>query len=169
MIEKIISAWVCILEKKILKNVWLWKPFSTTFNHENDSTRGLPYQYTIHQALQIMRIHVDGLMKNWPPHSAPVFYSSWENEHIFVQPPICMQINVKNPNGMKYWRIYPGGEVGRNLSPRLRPCLITLSCAFLMLSGSWSRMVKFQPRLLSLGNSSLLKISLRAWHKWSSV
>ena len=87
-----------------------------------------------------------------------VFYSSWENEHIFVQPPICMQINVKNPNGMKYWRIYPGGEVGRNLSPRLRPCVITLSCAFLMLSSSWSRLANFQPRLLSLGNSSLLKI-----------
>ena len=40
------------------------------FATENDSTRGLPYQYTVHQALQIMRIHVDGLMKSWPPHSA---------------------------------------------------------------------------------------------------
>ena len=69
MIEKIIFAWVCILGRKILKNVWLWKPFSTTSDHKNDSTRGLPYQYTVHQALQIMRIHVNRLMKSWPPHS----------------------------------------------------------------------------------------------------
>ena len=72
MIEKIISAWVSVLEKKNLKNVWLWKPFSTTSNHKNDSTRGLPYQYTVHQALQIMQIHVNGLMKSWPPHSDKV-------------------------------------------------------------------------------------------------
>ena len=30
---------------------------------------GLPYQYTVHQALQIMQIHPNGLMKSWPPHS----------------------------------------------------------------------------------------------------
>ena len=33
------------------------------------STRGLPYQYTVNQALQIMQIHANGLMKSWPPHS----------------------------------------------------------------------------------------------------
>ena len=46
------------------------KPFWSTSKHKNDSTRGLPYQYTVHQALQIMQIHANGLLKSWPPHSA---------------------------------------------------------------------------------------------------
>ena len=82
MIKKIISAWVSVLEKNFLKNVWLWKPFSFTSVHKNDSSRGLPYQNTVHQALQIMQIHVDGLMKNWPPHSESVLALAlwWKEE-----------------------------------------------------------------------------------------
>ena len=50
-----------------------WKPFwSTSLDHKNDSTRGLTYQYTVHQALQIMQIHANGLMKSWLPHSGRV-------------------------------------------------------------------------------------------------
>ena len=37
--------------------------------HKNDSTRGLPYQYTVHQALQIMQIHANGLMNLVVTHS----------------------------------------------------------------------------------------------------
>ena len=44
-----------------IKNVRAWKPFSNTSDHKNNSTRGLPYQYAVHKALQIMQIQ--GLWK----------------------------------------------------------------------------------------------------------
>ena len=39
------------------------------FVYKNDSTRGIPYQYTVHQALQIMQIHANGLMNFDRTHS----------------------------------------------------------------------------------------------------
>ena len=36
---------------------------------KNDGTRGLLYQYTVHQALQIMQIHANGLMNFDRTHS----------------------------------------------------------------------------------------------------
>ena len=100
MIEKIISVWVCILEKNILKNVWLWKPFWFTLVHKNDSTRGLPYQNTVHQALQIMRIHVDRLMKNWPPHSVSFrnLYSILLLQTLLLNIQTCLAVLVWNWN-----------------------------------------------------------------------
>ena len=60
----------------------------TTSLHKNDSTRGLPYQDRVHQALQFMRIHVNGLMKSWPPHSAPF------NLNIYIITPITTVLKL---------------------------------------------------------------------------
>ena len=40
-----------------------------TSDYENDSTRGLPYQDTVHLALKIMQIHAFGLMNMVVSHS----------------------------------------------------------------------------------------------------
>ena len=43
------QVWTKIILK--IENVGAWKPFWSISIHENDSTRGLPYPDTVHQAL----------------------------------------------------------------------------------------------------------------------
>ena len=67
-----------------IENVRAWKPFTSTSVHKNDSTRGLPYQYTVHQALKIMRIHANGLMKSWPPHSEALWQADRTKQDVIL-------------------------------------------------------------------------------------
>ena len=64
------QVWTKIILK--MENVRAWKPFWRVLDHENDSARGLPYQDTVHQALNICLFQSFGLMNLVRTHSVAV-------------------------------------------------------------------------------------------------
>ena len=64
---KLGQVWTKIILK--IENVRAWKPFSIVFDYENDSTRGLPYQDRVHQALNICPLLSSRLMNLVRTHS----------------------------------------------------------------------------------------------------
>ena len=72
---KLGQVWTKIIFK--IENVRAWKPLWRVLDYENDSTRGLPYQDTVHQALNICLIQSYGLMNLVQTHSEQFKMKNW--------------------------------------------------------------------------------------------